>query len=117
MALEDRTPFDAIFITFGLKENAARGLMRKELSAHPLSVDASELKTGRPNTLLSVGGNQRGASKAPTNVNVHKPLAVSWLHESHCIPIGWLRPSSFRGLLVATRACFKRKAQRFRKSI
>ncbi|MDC0140072.1 TIGR03643 family protein [bacterium] len=31
MAWEDRTPFDAIFMQFGMKENAVRGLMRKEL--------------------------------------------------------------------------------------
>tara|TARA_B110000285_G_C15052274_1_gene577653 strand:+ start:309 stop:476 length:168 start_codon:yes stop_codon:yes gene_type:complete len=31
MAWEDRTPFDAFFVQFGLKENAVRGIMRKEL--------------------------------------------------------------------------------------
>ncbi|MDA0303261.1 MAG: TIGR03643 family protein [Bacteroidetes bacterium] len=31
MAWEDRTPFDAIFTQFGLKENAVRAIMRKEL--------------------------------------------------------------------------------------
>ncbi len=33
MAWEDRTPFDAIKIQFGLNEQAVRNLMRKELKA------------------------------------------------------------------------------------
>jgi len=34
MAWEDRTPFDAIKLQFGLNEQAVRNLMRKELKAN-----------------------------------------------------------------------------------
>jgi uncharacterized protein (TIGR03643 family) len=37
MAWEDRTPFDAIKIQFGLNEQAVRNLMRKELKASSYS--------------------------------------------------------------------------------
>ena len=50
MAWEDRTPFEAIEVQFGLKENEVRALMRRHLKPGSFRRWRARVKAAPPNT-------------------------------------------------------------------
>ena len=54
MAWEDRTPFDAILVQFGLKEQQVITLMRREMKKVAFGCGVHEYKGERQNTVSNV---------------------------------------------------------------
>ena len=62
MAWEDRTPFEAIFFQFGLKENDVRKLMRKHMKESSFKMWRERVK-GRKTKHTKTNGSTRFKSK------------------------------------------------------
>jgi uncharacterized protein (TIGR03643 family) len=63
MAWEDRTPFEAIFAQFGLRENEVRALMRHHMKASSFRMWRKRV-TGRKTKHLSLREFERGRFKS-----------------------------------------------------
>ncbi|HAG34846.1 MAG: hypothetical protein ABR83_01900 [Cryomorphaceae bacterium BACL18 MAG-120924-bin36] len=63
MAWEDRTPFEAIYVQFGLRENDVRALMRKHMKASSFRM-WRERVTGRKTKHLMLRDFEKGRFKS-----------------------------------------------------
>ena len=63
MAWEDRTPFEAIYVQFGLRENDVRALMRKHMKASSFRM-WRERVTGRKTKHLMLRDFEQGRFKS-----------------------------------------------------
>ena len=63
MAWEDRTPFEAIYVQFGLRENDVRTLMRKHMKASSFRM-WRERVTGRKTKHLMLRDFEKGRFKS-----------------------------------------------------
>lgn len=63
MAWEDRTPFEAIYAQFGLRENDVRALMRKHMKASSFRM-WRERVTGRKTKHLTLRDFEKGRFKS-----------------------------------------------------